>query len=94
MTTPQDTHTPSLAVRAAVWLGGAFGRWQRRRAAARDDSFVDAWKAAWNEGCEAYKAGVQQTAVPYTRSPRKDAWLAGWMWAAREADNRAKVSLR
>jgi hypothetical protein len=94
MTTQPGARTPSLAVRAAVWVGGAFGRWQRRRAAARDDSFVDAWKAAWNEGCEAHKAGVPQTAVPHTRSPRKEAWLAGWMWAAREAENRAKMSLR
>ena len=94
MTTQQDTRVPSLAVRAAVWVGGAFGRWQRRRAAARDDSFVESWKAAWNEGCEAQKAGNPQSAVPYERSPRKDAWLAGWMWAAREAENRGKVSHR
>jgi hypothetical protein len=94
MTTQQDTRVPSLAVRAAVWVGVAFGRWQRRRAAARDDSFVEAWKAAWNEGCEAQKAGDPQSAVPYTRSPRKDAWLAGWMWASREAENRGKMSHR
>ena len=80
-----DSGTPSLAVRAAVWIGGAFGRWQRRRTAARDDSFVEAWKAAWNEGCEAQKAGRPQTAVPYTSSPQKDAWLAGWLWADRQA---------
>jgi hypothetical protein len=75
---------PSFAIRAAVWIGDAFGRWQRRRAAARDDSFVETWKAAWNEGCEAFKAGRPQTSVPYSRSPRKDAWMAGWLWAARQ----------
>jgi hypothetical protein len=86
MTTRTGGDSPSLAVRAAVWIGDAFGRWQRRRAAARDDSFVEAWKAAWNEGCLAQKAGQPQTAVPYAHSPQQDAWLAGWLWAARQAD--------
>jgi len=75
--------SPNLVVRAAVWVGGAFGRWQRRRAAAKDDSFVETWKAAWNEGCEARKAGKSQSDVPYSRSPVKDAWLAGWLWEDR-----------
>ncbi len=85
---PRDGHdSQSFVIRTAVWVGDAFGRWQRRRAAARDDSFVDAWKAAWNEGCEAYKAGRPQDSVPYNRSPRKDAWMAGWLWAARQSQS-------
>jgi hypothetical protein len=72
---------PPFVVRTAEWIGGAFGRWHRRRAAARDDSFVEKWKAAWSEGCEAHKSGKLVTDVPYGRSPRKDAWVAGWRWA-------------
>jgi len=80
----QAPEPPSIVVRAAVWVGDAFGRWQRSRAAARDDSFVQKWKTAWNEGCEACKAGKSLADVPYSRSPRKDAWLAGWRWAERQ----------
>ena len=79
-----ENHEPQSAgavVRAAVWIGTAFGRWQRRRAAARDDSFVDKWKVAWNEGCAAHQAGTSEADVPYARSPRKEAWIAGWRWA-------------
>jgi hypothetical protein len=83
---------PSIVVRAAVWVGDAFGRWQRSRAAARDDSFVQKWKIAWNEGCEACKAGKPLADVPYSRSPRKDAWLAGWRWAERETTGAANGS--
>jgi ribosome modulation factor len=75
----------SFVIRTAVWFGGAFGRWQRVRAAARDDSFVEQWKEAWNEGCAAHSAGRSERDVPYTKSPRKDAWLAGWSWAKQQA---------
>ena len=81
---------PGVVVRTAIWVGTAFGRWQRQRAAARDDSFVEKWKSAWNEGCAAQRAGKTETQVPYVRSPGKDAWLAGWRWAqgAGAADKR------
>ncbi len=82
-----DKQRPSLLIRTAVWVGGAFGKWQRSRAAARDDSFVEGWKAAWNEGCAAHKAGKSQRDVPYTRAPGKEAWLAGWSWAKQEANS-------
>lgn len=74
----------SIVIRTAVWVGGAFGRWQRHRAAARDDSFVEQWKAAWNEGCAAYKVGKSDRQVPYSRAPQKEAWLAGWSWAKQQ----------
>jgi ribosome modulation factor len=82
-----DKERPSLLIRTAVWFGGAFGKWQRSRAAARDDSFVEKWKAAWNEGCAAHKAGKSQRDVPYTRAPGKEAWLAGWAWAKQQANS-------
>jgi ribosome modulation factor len=75
---------PTILIRTAVWIGGAFGRWQRHRAAARDDSFVEKWKAAWNEGCAAYQAGQSDKQVPYSRAPQKEAWLAGWAWAKQQ----------
>jgi ribosome modulation factor len=78
---PEPPSPPGVVVRTAVWIGTAFGRWQRRRAAARDDSFVDNWKRAWNEGCSAHRAGKTEADVPYDRSPGRDAWLAGWRWA-------------
>jgi len=83
---PEPPPPPGVVVRTAVWIGTAFGRWQRRRAAARDDSFVDNWKSAWNEGCSAHRAGKTEADVPYARSPARDAWLAGWRWASGPAD--------
>lgn len=78
---------PSLIVRGAERIGAALGRWQRRRASARDDAFVEKWKKAWAEGCEAFGAGASQEAVPYKRAPRREAWLAGWQWSqGRPAD--------
>ena len=81
-----DRRRTSLVIRTAEWVGGAFGRWQRHRAAARDDSFVENWKAAWSEGCAAQKAGKADRDVPYTRSPGREAWLAGWSWAKQQAN--------
>jgi len=86
MTTGNKGRT-SPVIRAAEWIGGAFGRWQRERAAARDDSFVEKWKAAWNEGCAAHKAGRSERDVPYEGSPGREAWLAGWAWARQQAGN-------
>lgn len=80
-----EQEQPSILIRTAEWIGGAFGRWQRQRAAARDDSFVERWKAAWNEGCAAYQAGKSESQVPYSRPPQKEAWLAGWSWAKQQA---------
>jgi hypothetical protein len=86
-----DKDRTARVVRAAEWIGGAFGRWQRGRAAARDDSFVEKWKAAWNEGCAAQKAGQSDRDVPYARSPEREAWLAGWAWAKQQAVNDKRI---
>src|SRR5437879_3904746 len=74
----------SFVIKAAVRVGDALGRWQRQRAAARDDAFVEKWKAAWAEGCDACRARLTEENVPYRRGPRRDAWLAGWQWAQQE----------
>jgi len=97
MSTEKSAPPPAgIVVRAAEWIGTAFGRWQRRRAAARDDSFVDQWKTAWNEGCLAHKAGKAERDVPYLKTPRRDAWIAGWRWAAGapSSDQPKKVRLK
>jgi ribosome modulation factor len=91
---PGNRETSSFVIRAAEWIGDTFGQWQRTRAAAKDDSFVEKWKAAWSDGCEAHKAGKAQSDVPYSRSPRKDAWLAGWLWAERQTSARPSSPTR
>jgi ribosome modulation factor len=71
----------SSVIRAATWIGSTLGQWRRRRASAKDDAFVDLWKGAWQQGCDARLAGSSQEANPHRRNPRKAAWLAGWAWA-------------
>jgi hypothetical protein len=71
----------SSVIRAATWIGSTLGQWRRRRASAKDDAFVDVWKGAWQEGCDARLAGAPQEGNPHRRNPRKAAWLAGWAWA-------------
>ena len=71
----------SRVVKTATWIGTTLGRWRRRRASKKDDAFVQVWKSAWQEGCEARLAGAKQDANPKKRNPQKAAWLAGWAWA-------------
>jgi ribosome modulation factor len=68
-------------IRAATWIGTALGRWRRRQRSVRDDAFVDAWKAAWEEGYKHRMAGEALARNPYSGDPGKSAWLAGWVWA-------------
>jgi hypothetical protein len=75
------TSRSSRVIRAATWIGSTLGQWRRRRASAKDDAFVDLWKSAWQEGCDARLGGAPQDANPNKRNPRKAAWLAGWSWA-------------
>jgi hypothetical protein len=82
MTSQLDT---SWLIRLAIQAGATIGRWQRRLAARRDDALVEKWKAAWAEGSNAYSAGSPQGQVPYRRSMRRAAWLAGWQWAEQQA---------
>ncbi len=77
-----------LTVRLATWTGSAFGGWLRRRAARRDNAYVRRWKEAWSVGRDGRWAGMQREAVPYRRSPDRDAWLAGWTWAGTQPDRR------
>jgi hypothetical protein len=79
----------SWLVRMSIKVGTAIGRWQRRRAARRDDVLVEKWKVAWAEGSDACRAGIPQDKVPHRRSPRRAAWLAGWQWAERSAHPQA-----
>jgi ribosome modulation factor len=78
---PPPGERPPRIIRAATWIGTALGRWRRRHQSVRDDAFVDAWKAAWEEGHKDRMAGAARELNPYRRNPRKAAWLAGWVWA-------------
>jgi hypothetical protein len=71
----------SRVIKTATWIGSTLGRWRRRRASAKDDAFVELWKNAWQEGCDARLAGAPQESNPKRRNPQKAAWLAGWAWA-------------
>lgn len=71
----------TFVTRTAIRLGHTLGSWRRRRLEASQDKFVEAWKAAWTEGCEAAWQGIAIGAVPYRRGRRRDAWHAGWHWA-------------
>lgn len=75
------TSEPPFLTRTAIRLGHTLGSWRRRRLEAAQNKFVDAWKAAWTEGCEAAWHGTAIGAVPYRRGRRRDAWHAGWHWA-------------
>jgi ribosome modulation factor len=86
--TPEQTAQPapsgkrlSRMIRAATWIGTALGRWRQRQQSVRDDAFVDAWKAAWEEGYKDRTKGAARELNPYRRDPRRAAWLAGWVWA-------------
>jgi len=75
-------------LRAAAWVGTSIGRWQRRRAARRDDDYVQRWKDAWIVGRDSRWAGVRQEDNPYRRPAQRQAWLAGWEWAGTQPDRR------
>jgi hypothetical protein len=77
-----------LTVRLATWVGSTYGGWRRRRAASRDNAYVRRWKEAWSAGRDGRWAGMRKEAVPYRRSPDRDAWLAGWIWAGTQPDRR------
>jgi hypothetical protein len=78
----------SLLTRGAVAIGRTFGEWQQRRITAAQDAYVESWQAAWTEGCSAAWSDVPLSAVPYQRTPKHDAWVAGWHWAQTRPDRR------
>jgi hypothetical protein len=80
--------TASWTIRAATWVGHSIGRWQRHRAAQRDEAFVRRWQRAWLAGRDARWGGVARDAVPYRRSIERRAWLAGWLWGDTQPDRR------
>src|ERR1700682_194368 len=85
---PRPSGRVPLTSRLATKVGSAFGGWLRRRAASRDNAFVRRWKEAWSAGRDSRWAGMGREAVPYRRSPDRDAWLAGWIWAGTQPDRR------
>jgi hypothetical protein len=98
--TSMDDRPPESAfvTRTAIRLGHTLGLWRRRRLEAAQNKFVETWKAAWTEGCEAAWHGTAIGAVPYRRGRRRDAWHAGWHWATTNpgprSDNGAGVDTR
>jgi ribosome modulation factor len=78
----------SWAIRAAAWVGRSVGRWQKRRAALRDEEFVRQWQRAWVSGRDSRWGGAPEDAVPYRRAVQRQAWLAGWQWANTQPDRR------
>ncbi|PYR52013.1 MAG: hypothetical protein DMF89_03955 [Acidobacteria bacterium] len=86
------SHAP-FVTRAAVRLGHTLGSWRSRRLEAAQNRFVDAWKAAWTEGCEAAWQGIAVGAVPYRRGWRRKAWYAGWHWATTNPGRDGGVSV-
>jgi hypothetical protein len=81
MDDPPGPSDSAFVTRTAVRLGHTLGSWRRRRIEAAQNKFVDTWKAAWTEGCEAAWQGTAIDAAPYRRGRRRDAWHAGWHWA-------------
>jgi hypothetical protein len=79
---------PSIPVRVAVAVGRTWGQWRHRWVAAAQDTYIDAWKAAWTEGCRAAWKGEPSTSAPYRSAPRREAWDAGWNWAQTHPDRR------
>jgi hypothetical protein len=86
MTSPAEEK--SMLVRGAVAVGRTLGGWQQRRIAAAQDAYVENWKTAWTEGCNASWASEPVTAAPYRQGPQRDAWMAGWNWAQTQPDRR------
>jgi hypothetical protein len=69
-------------------VGKVFRTWRRRRIAARQDAFVEAWKNAWSEGCHRRWQGGSQDEAPDVYDYQRAAWLAGWQWADAHPDRR------
>jgi hypothetical protein len=80
----------STLIQAATRLGTFLGRWRNRRATARQDKYVAAWKAAWTDGCNARWRGVAVERNPHRRGVSRDAWVAGWQWAGTQPDRRTR----
>jgi hypothetical protein len=74
-------------------LRNLVGHWRRRWIAAAQAAYVDAWQAAWREGCAAGFAGEPARARPYRLSSQSEAWMAGWSWGHAQPDRRNRTRL-
>jgi hypothetical protein len=57
----------------------------RPSAPSKDDEFVAAWKAAWQEGYLAAERGESIATCPFGPGPSRDAWTAGHKWKDRRS---------
>ena len=72
-------------------VGEVLTAWRRRRAASKQDAFVEAWKTAWTEGCNRRWQGGPRDEIPYAQDDdQRAAWLAGWQWAEAHPDRRQR----
>ncbi len=51
----------------------------------KDDEFVAAWKAAWQDGYLAAERGESIATCPFGPGPSRDAWTAGHKWKDRRS---------
>ncbi len=55
------------------------------RPPSKDDEFVAAWKAAWQDGYLAAERGESIATCPFPAGPSRDAWTAGHKWKERRS---------
>jgi hypothetical protein len=75
-------------LQAGMPVAGVFTAWRRRRAVAKQDAFVEAWKTAWSDGCRRRWEGGPRDEPPYSQDEQRAAWVAGWEWADAHPDRR------
>ena len=84
----QQGHTHTSSVLRAV--DRTLAEWRRNWIAFAQQAYVEAWQAAWTEGCSARWAGQPFESRPYRDAPKSDAWSAGWKWAHTQPDRRKR----
>ena len=89
----RTTRSMNLNVRDALLhagmpVAGVLSAWRRRRAVAKQDAFVEAWKTAWCEGCHRRWEGGPRDQPAYAQDHQRAAWVAGWEWADAHPDRR------
>jgi hypothetical protein len=75
-------------LRAGVPIAEVLMAWRRRRAVAKQDAFVNAWKTAWSEGCRRRWEGGTRDEPSDAPDYYRAAWVAGWQWADVHPDRR------
>ena len=89
----RTTRSMNLNVRDTLRQAGMPGAgvltaWRRRRAVAKQDAFVEAWKTAWSDGCRRRWEGGPRDEPSYSQDDQRAAWVAGWEWADAHPDRR------